>query len=714
MRIINVPAILILLLSIQHGYSQKVDINGQFHALKPRAKSPEKWHTYIDAKAEGQATFKFVQSNDHSDKNSFRITNKSQAGSASLCLTRPVKRDDSRVSYKLSGYIKSEQTTGVIYVNIYSIDKKTRKKRWGHALIRDGGDHGWLQKSISFSLPRDASGFGVNLILNGSGNVWFKDFNLTQIPNSSPVGAPSDEDQFLVVESVPSPPNPLSGLFVHQDPDSVLYGMPRQLVLPLQESVNLTLARNEKSGFPVSIFSSREVTSKVTLPEEIDYGSIKVEPIHFWAQRRSDKTDSDAVIRAELIGEKPDDLQRFPTQRKTFWVAIDGNKYKQPGKYQESITFLTNDTQYNLELNITIQPFALLKTGNEWGLWVDSNRWRTWERSEILNEMKQISEIGITTLILSDPGSNKKGRQDEMVDRVIDWDLLDLVLSEYSNARFSAPAIISLQNMVRRINAFLKKPSYTMDAENLVIVREVFKKINNQWPDATLFLDDEINRKSIEQRTTASITYALAGEMGIKTFTTMTRIPMDNSKLPLADYTSFNGHAAAGSNDLLLWNATLDRPTQWYGSGTYQSQEGTLYPNRMLTGFLNWKLDSQFHGTWTFQRPDLDPYNDFDGKRKDWCLAYPHPLANTSIYTVQWEAIRLGINDYRYLETCQLLIQQALEDDRTGNDQIAKQANDFISELKAEIPWFYGQNVGGEKLNGWRLTLSNFCLQLVQ
>ncbi|MCF7826243.1 MAG: hypothetical protein K9M55_06825 [Candidatus Marinimicrobia bacterium] len=705
---------LITLSSATVCLASAIDINGHFESSDKTVAVPEKWYTLTDSVAENHVHYTFLKNEGGSGDNAFFIENPAEAGSAALCLTKPISKKSDRDTYTLKGSISSKGTSGVIYINIYAIDRATRKKSWGHALIRDGGEHPWNQQSISFALPESAAGFGINLVLNGRGEVGFKNFTLERHSASGTPIPYIGHDQFLLVEPFNNQRPSKSSIFIHNNPDSVLYGSfkDRNNTKTLSKSFNL--APNEKAGFPIAIFHPEEASGVYTITSSADPSVIQVDQVHYWHQRRSDYTPTDAVIRAELIGVKPKDAYSLSSTRTIYWISIDGGAYAEPGVHKEQIVFSSGREKFIVDLELKMLPFDLETSSAQWALWVDSNRWKTWTDGEIFSEMKEIATTGFTSLVISDPGSSKNQDMPDNLKQGLDWLFVDRISTQYELAGFSQPLILSLQHLPARISSRTKTPPYTANDESIAILTDIFTEIKRRWPDIILYLDDELNNKSIEQQRFSKLAYSLAHKLKLNTFLTLTRLPTPQSDLPQADIMCFSAHSAAAFSQLLDRCERLGLPAQWYGSGTYDQQEGYLYPNRVVNGFMNWKLKGQFHGVWTFQRPDNKPYDDFDGSRKDWCLAYPNPKFNSSIYTIQWEAIRTGINDYRYLSTVESLIRIVLSDGIAENDQLARNAEAYLRQLRQDIPWFYSKNIGCATLNTWREGLVEHCLRLYE
>ncbi|MGE0550484.1 MAG: glycoside hydrolase domain-containing protein [Kofleriaceae bacterium] len=129
----------------------------------------------------------------------------------------------------------------------------------------------------------------------------------------------------------------------------------------------------------------------------------------------------------------------------------------------------------------------------------------------------------------------------------------------------------------------------------------------------------------------------------------------------------------------------------WYlGAGSYSTQEGGLMPNRYNAGFLFYKVGATAHMSWTYQDYIGSPFDDLDGtgvEPKDACITYPAQTISTSrasIATLQWEGIREGIDDYKYLHTFKLWMQRARD---TGQNAAADAAQAVFTQLMAGMPF---------------------------
>jgi len=107
------------------------------------------------------------------------------------------------------------------------------------------------------------------------------------------------------------------------------------------------------------------------------------------------------------------------------------------------------------------------------------------------------------------------------------------------------------------------------------------------------------------------------------------------------------------------------------------------YPDvmRFKGGFFFWKTGATGQYDWAYQSPRGNPYDDLDGI--DWCAAYPGD--DGPIPTIEWEALREGIDDFRYVYTLEHAIARAREGESAEAVRMAKDAERLLDELRGDI-----------------------------
>jgi len=99
---------------------------------------------------------------------------------------------------------------------------------------------------------------------------------------------------------------------------------------------------------------------------------------------------------------------------------------------------------------------------------------------------------------------------------------------------------------------------------------------------------------------------------------------------------------------------------------------------RFKGGFFFWKTGATGQLYWAYQYPSSNPLDDRDGI--DWCAAYPGETA--PIDTIEWEGLREGIDDFRFVHTLELEIADARAGDSAAKKALADEAEALLAEIR--------------------------------
>ena len=144
-----------------------------------------------------------------------------------------------------------------------------------------------------------------------------------------------------------------------------------------------------------------------------------------------------------------------------------------------------------------------------------------------------------------------------------------------------------------------------------------------------------------------------------------------------------DGKRQSSTRDWLTWPAAQDDPQV----------------NRLYAGYLLWKTD--LYGGYI---SDYETYYDVHTTLRPAMLTYP--TQDGVIDTIQWEAIREGINDVRYLTTFYAALREC-KDAKVDSVQVAKAQADVSSFLDSAF-WLMSD---GDYEKG-RMMIANYALQL--
>jgi hypothetical protein len=186
----------------------------------------------------------------------------------------------------------------------------------------------------------------------------------------------------------------------------------------------------------------------------------------------------------------------------------------------------------------------------------------------------------------------------------------------------------------------------------------------------------------------------LAKEAGVKTASNVYGPRYVNELAPDLDIScnSFIGQNQKVYQELQELSGKYPSLRYWYlGGGCYGGQEGGLMPNRLESGFQSYKLGVSGHVSYTYQAhkrggPNSDPMDNF-GTGKSYGMTYPvaKPTPEkVTIFSLEWEGIREGITDYKYLYTLEQMLKEA---EQAGRAEAATAARQTLTEILGYIPW---------------------------
>lgn len=463
--------------------------------------------------------------------------------------------------------------------------------------------------------------------------------------------------------------------------------------------------------------------------------SAQVRYAHFWAQR-TDWRGRTYYITPELLLPMRGGKALFPAKGGTleerpldipegecrmFWVQISVPENAQAGEHSFTITLqAANKAPLRLPLTVRVLPFRLIKPPDKrWLLYSDSWMLGNLPDDKLLSVLKEIAEVGIDGLTELPFG---KLDLTELKEGKVAYDPAPLLrwLSLMQKVGLCGPHTIGtfIEDKAARVLGLTVDLNKEWD-EQLVeamrlIARTVVKSLRPHRFDWLFYGWDEPgpeNLRAIQQ-------YRHWREGGAKTYVTFFQRGTYEVAGQWMTHPCFSVGLVNRKETAEWARKECDKNGQkffWYGSGCYLGQEGRMFSNRYLTGWLFWKTKADGQVSWTFIRPYEDPFNDFDGANvnrfepKDQCTVYPHlerPNDYRSIIaiipTIQWEAIREGINDYRYAYTLQNLVAYAKQIASRQNTKFARQlleladeADEVLRLVEESVSW--GNEVGARK-----------------
>lgn len=451
--------------------------------------------------------------------------------------------------------------------------------------------------------------------------------------------------------------------------------------------------------YPLTSFQSAKVDMGSLTGDNgtsIPRKNIEILTIRIWSQ----KTDWNAktfIVAPELLDklETVDLFERHPQQYAIQVKVPEGTK---PGKYTGTITM---DGKPCLPYTLHVSSFKLPEVKEmTFGLYSDSGRWKKYGYSDdgIRNELKLFRDYGMTALMLS-PESTETWDGSKLT---VDFTNFRKTMKLYKEAGFEGVIVMSLQSINPKLRKAIgqKKPGYTpafVKAYHDYL--DEFRRVGKEdgWPEYCIHTVDEPGGGETGEEAIRSL--RLVKQAGFKTFNTCYGSFVRKYLDPWLDYRCYNnvGYFSMpkekDADDLRAETLAAGDSFWWYGSGCYTNygfmQDCNEYSNRHMLGLMNFRIKATGAWSWTFMRPKKSPYNDFDGsgysEEKDACTAYPTPDKKGVISTLQWEAIRQGVYDYRYLCLWQNLVNAA-----KGNPAkaaAAAESEKLVNKAISDISW---------------------------
>jgi hypothetical protein len=449
--------------------------------------------------------------------------------------------------------------------------------------------------------------------------------------------------------------------------------------------------------------------------------------VHFWAQR-TDWRGRTYYITPELLLPMGNGEAMFPAEGGTlerrqldipkgearlFWLTVKVPKDVSAGEYGFTLTLRGSGRRpMQLPLTVRILSFHLLKPlGKRWLLYSDSGLWGMLPDEKALAILQEIADHGIDGLT------------------ELPFGKLDLSHLKEGIVRYDPEPLLRIHRLMEQVG--LKGPHTIGVFAEPEAARALGLQVdlNKEWDERLKGAMRLIARKVVEALRPYEINWLFYGydepgpenlhalqqyrcwhEGGAENYVTFFQKATYDVASQWMTAPCFSVGLINRKENAEWARKACDQHGQkffWYGSGCYLGQEGRMFPNRYLTGWLFWKTKADAQVSWTFVRPHEDPFNDFDGSRvnqvepKDQCTVYPHfERSNdyTSIIgiipTIQWEAIREGISDYCYAYTLQNLIEYARR--KVGErptrwakrlKEIADESEKLLATVEENVPW---------------------------
>jgi len=450
-------------------------------------------------------------------------------------------------------------------------------------------------------------------------------------------------------------------------------------------SVSVLASIGEYEPFTVAVYPLRELgrctvrATDLVGPAEARIGSdhVDVRTVRHWrqipGQKGADYAKQYMVVPELLEPSASTDVKARTTRQ--WWITVRVPRDATPGEYTGTVSVEPERGGVRrLGLRLRVLPFRLeCPEDYSFGMyWEPSRSDREGASADrVIAQLRDMREHGINSVALSAPASMSRGENGRYE---FEFDSVTRVLETVKQQGFTRPIPwgygfppvdtgFGSDEHVAQVKAFVEQARRHFAARELPEV--LWYPRDEPWHDP----------RREEARV---LSEAIKQVPGARTYTTVRYNTAEylDRWLDVRCHTvslsgGFEAHklreAASRAGDSFWWYTNACRE----------------YPDvmRFKAGFFFWKTGATGQYYWAYQSPRGNPYDDLDGI--DWCAAYPGD--DGPIPTIEWEALREGIDDFRYVYTLQRAIARARQSRSAEAARLANDAEQLLDELREDI-----------------------------
>ena len=375
-------------------------------------------------------------------------------------------------------------------------------------------------------------------------------------------------------------------------------------------------------------------------PGLIPSAAVEVRTVRCWPQRLGSSWGTEWRVLPELLELRPQvDVPADTTQE--FWLTVQVPADAAPGVYQgEAVLRHANAGIARFPLRVEVLPFKLVKNERPVGMYWYEHKVAGTPLRDL--QVRDMLAHGMTTLTLGalfPKVTNRDGRL------VLETDTLLRFLQELRALGIEGPIpYLSGGLMPALTRAFPGKSPEETDALYVEAIRQL--ETVSARPDTPKLLHYPVDEIGNDPK---------AGERAHHECALIAQVPGATS------YITVNNYAAGEKwgDTFSIWCGNIDytkeQEAKLLGLGKRYMRYGSAYLNdarkaRNSCGFGFYRRPAEAMFYWHYQCFQASPYDDFDGNCRDHCAVYPGESGEL-IPTIDWESLREGVDDLRYIAT---------------------------------------------------------------
>jgi len=404
-----------------------------------------------------------------------------------------------------------------------------------------------------------------------------------------------------------------------------------------------------------------------------------------------------------------------PESTAYFWITVRPPEGTEAGIYSSRLLLESGNSEQGLEISCEVLPFSLEESPVTGGVFMnlidlppgwykdmkdhglDAIQFFTWERivrdSTILRHRGDwdVEPIKITR------------RNDKMV---LDFSSMDRIMDDLTASGMKGPVVISLGNdhfmhYECRLAQVMGIPiDTTRNKRRQFWGPAVTPRLDSLFADGLRQMRDHWKEKNYPQELVVLIydepTHGLL-ERGRNRYRLLKQVTPDIKVYGVVMDKRELAEQVQDQCDIIVSNGDFDGVRQVankYGKGFYvYGSMGTANYARFRMGCMPWRTKAEGAFFWMYNYWYYSP---------DRCAVYQHPdYPDKLVRSIQWEAVREGMDDLRYFATAEKLIQQA----PAGEKEAAQKR---LDEVRNSIDPEYRYNPPKEKMQDEKAVLDYY------
>ena len=372
----------------------------------------------------------------------------------------------------------------------------------------------------------------------------------------------------------------------------------------------------------------------------------------------------------------------FQNHTQTYWLTIKTNSDTTPGDYHGSIKINAQSGKpIEMPVQVKVLPLKLTDTDKHYGMMMDYAFYEmdndTWTEKEenILQKRgmeiyRDLRDHGMTVIY---PHSYFYYKMDKNGDPILTS--LKASMESYKNLQFPGPFVWYLGHLLQTAKTMHPGSILNYDSKvaekrlrDLLVKFEMMAKELKIPKDKLIVqLVDESDPDQKERTKAGKELHKVAKQLGFKTLITRPWTDVDVICTGIPD----NEKQAQQRRNLAK---------EWWIYPNNALDSKNLAYTRYVFGFGAWRWGVNGVIPWTYQMSqgsNGNPFTVLDGPE----IMVAYPGVNGPIPTPIWEAIRDGINDYKYI----YLLQQLISSEKKLNNPVAYSLDGKLRQFKQNL-----------------------------